>query len=201
MYALIMAGGKGTRLGMGEKGLVRLCDIPLIEYVLTAVLGAGLTPVVITTPMTPYTANYCRAHEVDIICTEGNGYVEDITEAALFLQEDGPLMIICADVPGIRSHHLCTILKIYAEEKKTACSTWIPARFLGERGGIHRYSREIEGVCAIPVGVNILLGSRIREEQEETQILLTDPHLAFNINTPPELSVAETVFSRARTDP
>lgn len=41
MYALILAGGSGTRLNLGEKPLVTLNGKPIIEYVIKAFHDAG----------------------------------------------------------------------------------------------------------------------------------------------------------------
>ena len=190
-----MAGGRATRLQMGEKGLVRLCNRPLIDYVLDAVGKAGLTPIVITTPKTPYTANYCRMQGIEQICTSGAGYVEDIIEAVSCLEEEGPVLILCADIPGMRSEHLDYILSRYYAGSFPACSVWIPADLRPTPGDKTGFMQMVEGVIAFPVGINILLGSRIAEEQEEMRILLSDHSLAFNVNTPPELSRAEEFFS------
>lgn len=194
MLALIMAGGKGTRLQMGEKGLVRLCDRPLIEYVLTALEKAGFDILVVTTPRTPYTANYCRIRGVDQVCTEGTGYVEDIIEAVHLSDEHGPVLIVCADIPGITPHHLEEIVEQYYCSGKAAASVWIPVHLVEGLGCTVQHSSIIGGIPAVPAGLNILNGCQIDEEQEETEILLCDPALAFNINTPGELRTAESFF-------
>lgn len=195
MLTLIMAGGRATRLQMGEKGLVRLCNRPLIDYVLDAAGKAGLTPIVVTTPKTPYTANYCRIQGIEQICTSGDGYVEDVIEAVSCLEEEGPVLILCADIPGMRSEHLDFILSRYYAGSAPACSVWIPADILSTQRNKTGFTQEVEGVCAFPVGINILLGSRIAEEQEEMHILVSDHALAFNVNTPSELLRAEEFFS------
>ena len=41
MLALILAGGEGARLGMGEKPLVTICGRPMVGYVIEAFTGAG----------------------------------------------------------------------------------------------------------------------------------------------------------------
>ena len=201
MLALIMAGGKGTRLNMGEKGLVRLCEKPLIEYVLTAVEDAGLDPVVVTTPRTPYTANYCRANGIDQICTAGAGYIEDISEAISFLGETGPVLITCADIPGVRGEHLEQIISAYERGDTEACSAWIPATLFEDNGCGIRYEQIVSGVSAVPAGMNILLGSKTDQIQTECCVLIEDPALIFNINSRYELSVAESFFSRVRSNP
>ncbi|MDD1728340.1 MAG: NTP transferase domain-containing protein [Methanospirillum sp.] len=197
MLALIMAGGRGSRLQMGEKGLVRLCDRPLIEYVLDTLENSGLEPVVITTPRTPYTANYCRVREIDQICTEGIGYVEDLVEAVEILGEKGPVLIVCADIPGLRPEHLDYILSRYVASGNSACSVWIPSSLVPVQGCMQSYTREISGVEAVPAGLNILLGSAITREQDELCILIDDPLLSFNINNQAELIAAEKFFSRS----
>lgn len=194
-----MAGGRGSRLQMGEKGLVRLCEQPLIEYVLRTLEDSGFEPVVVTTPRTPYTANYCRVRGVDQVCTEGAGYVEDFIEAVRILGEEGPILIVCTDIPGIRTDHLDHILALYEADDRKACSVWIPAFLLEELGCNVPYTREISGVQAFPAGLNILLGSSIDQEQDELCILIDDPALALNINTRSELILAESFFSRGYT--
>lgn len=189
-----MAGGRGTRLQMGEKGLVRLCDRPLIEYVLTALEEAGFEILVVTTPRTPYTANYCRIRGVDQVCTEGTGFIEDIIEAVHLSDEQGPVLIVCADIPGITPHHLQEVVERYYCSGKAAASVWIPVHLVKELGCTVQHATIIAGIPAVPAGLNILDGSLIDEEQEETEILLCEPALAFNINTPGELRTAESFF-------
>lgn len=41
MFALIMAGGAGSRLGLGEKPVVDVCGRPMIRYVLDAFDAEG----------------------------------------------------------------------------------------------------------------------------------------------------------------
>ena len=196
-----MAGGRGTRLQMGEKGLVRLCDRPLIEYVISTLEDSGFEPVVVTTPRTPYTANYCRTREVDQICTEGAGYVEDIEEAVEILGEEGPVLIVCADIPGLCRDHLDQIVSSYDTGGKPACSVWIPAYRFEEQGCRVHYTKEIAGTQASPAGLNILLGSSIEDEQDELCLLIDDPALVFNVNTREELTAAEEFFKSRREKP
>ena len=64
MHALIMAGGAGSRINLGEKPLVTVCGRPMIAYILDAFIKAGIYPVVATSSKTPMTMNWCRALEV-----------------------------------------------------------------------------------------------------------------------------------------
>jgi adenosylcobinamide-phosphate guanylyltransferase len=74
MRALIMAGGAGSRLARGEKPLILVCGSPMISYITGAFRSAGCEPVVAISRKTPMTANWCRAHGVAVVRTEGDGY-------------------------------------------------------------------------------------------------------------------------------
>ena len=54
MHALIMAGGEGRRINLGEKPLVLVCGRPMISYITDAFIGAGVDPVVAASPKTPF---------------------------------------------------------------------------------------------------------------------------------------------------
>lgn len=189
MFALIMAGGKASRLGMGEKALTRIHDKPMLSYVLEAVMKAGLTPVVIVTPLTPYTTNYCRIHDILWICTDGTGYVEDIWQAVDELSITGSFLTICADLPGITADHLKRVLEKFEKSGCPACSVWAP-----HPNGV--LQKDLPG---IPVGVNILDSSLRDKEQEEVQILLPDPVLTMNVNTKLDLEAAEKMLNHLKS--
>lgn len=196
MLALILAGGKGTRLQMGEKGLVRLCEKPLISYVIDTLILSGFDPVVLTTSYTPYTTNYCRALGIPWICTSGLGYIEDIIEAVSILEDLGPILTICADIPGITKEHLDYIITEYEKGGADACSVWVPIAVNGKISNNHQYIQNISGKPVFPIGINILLGEKISKEQDEIQIIINDPLLTYNINTRKELDEAECFFAQ-----
>jgi adenosylcobinamide-phosphate guanylyltransferase len=99
MLALIMAGGAGSRLGMGEKPLVTICGKPMIAYVLEAFATAGHETVVVASPRTPYTRNWCRVRGVDLYEAGGAGYIEDLEEVAGALDLAEPVFTCVADLP------------------------------------------------------------------------------------------------------
>lgn len=195
MRALIMAGGAGSRLGRGEKPLTLICGRPMVSYVTDAFRCAGCEPVVVVSPKTPMTANWCRAHGTAVIRTGGGGYVEDMMIAVRDLEEDKPLIISVSDIPGITPAIIMTILHSYEDCGKDALSTWVPAyRVKSCRGGMP-YHEQVGSVDACPAGVNILRGDRIDAEQEEFALLLDDPRLALNVNTREDLERTEAFFT------
>jgi adenosylcobinamide-phosphate guanylyltransferase len=194
MLALIMAGGSGSRLNMGEKPLVRILDRPMIDYVIQAFNRSGCAPVVVVSPHTPVTRNWCRAHGIDVCTSSGAGYIPDLIEAVNALGEKYPLFTSVSDIPCITPPIIHKIRDKYQVSGRDACSTWVSAR-LCERSGCRTYIREtIDGEPASPAGINILRGELIMEEQDELKLLMHEKQLAFNINTREDLRIVDRYF-------
>jgi adenosylcobinamide-phosphate guanylyltransferase len=194
MLALILAGGEGTRLGMGEKPLVDICGRPMVARVTDAFTSAGLEVMVVASRHTPMTLNYLRVQRIPFYRAMGRGYVEDIVEAVTGLEVAAPLFTSVADLPCLRPEHVKAIQEAYLAQEKPALSTWIP-RDLCPAGGCRTESAEmVDGVPSVPVGVNVLLGERIREPQDEYRLLLHNPALARNVNTTRDLEEVRRVL-------
>lgn len=195
MLALILAGGEGSRLRLGEKALVMVAGRPMLSRVIDAFTRAGIDAVVVTSNKTPFTRNFCRANDYDFIDTEGIGYVEDMCEAVLMSGEEGPIFTSAADIPFLTPDIIGQVLDRYFESKKPACSTWIPLEICEQYGMKPRYIETVHGVLATPCALNIFLGALVSEVQDEEAVLLHEPGLAFNVNTREELEAAERAFA------
>jgi adenosylcobinamide-phosphate guanylyltransferase len=198
MLALILAGGEGTRLGLGEKPLVDICGRPMLARVTEAFASADLEVMVVASGRTPMTLNYLRAQRIPFYRARGRGYVEDIVEAVSELNETAPLFTSVADIPCLRPEHVNAIREFYFAQEKPALSCWV-RRDLCPAGGCRtEYTEMVDGVPSVPVGVNILLGKRIHELQEEYRLLLRDPALARNVNTTEDLEEVRRVVCGGR---
>ncbi len=187
MLALILAGGCGNRLSLGEKALVTILGKPMIEYVTDAFFSAGCEVVVVLSRKTPYTHNWCRAMGIDHITASGNGYIDDIVDAVTILDEMCPLFTCVSDLPCLHGAVISHIRDLYSESGKDAESTWVPASMVREAGCTVHFSENIDGTEACPAGINILNGEKIHDEQDEIRILLPSRRLAYNVNTREEL--------------
>ena len=194
MLALILAGGEGTRLGLGEKPLVDICGKPMIAHVTDAFTGAGLEVMVVTSGRTPMTVNYLRVQGIPCYRAEGRGYMEDIVEAVTETGVTAAHFTSVADLPSLRPWHVTRIREVYESQEKQALSTWIPRDLCTTDGLREIYTETVEGIPAVPIGVNILVGEGIREPQDEHRLLLRDPRLALNVNTPDDLDRARRVL-------
>ncbi|NTU99856.1 MAG: NTP transferase domain-containing protein [Methanoregulaceae archaeon] len=190
MLALILAGGAGSRLDLGEKPLVTIRGEPMVGYVIRAFVSGGYEPVVILSDTTPFTRNWCRAHCIEYLVASGAGYIPDIVEAISILDEAGPFFTCVADLPCITPGIIGEVEDRYQGSGKEACSVWVPLSL----GGRESYAEKIEGVMASPAGINILRGDAIDRPQEEIRILYNDRRLAFNINTRAELAAVKSLL-------
>ncbi len=199
MRALIMAGGAGSRLNLGEKPLVSCGGLPMISYVVDAFCDAGYEPFVAVTARTPMTQNWCRAHEIAFCKAPGKGFIEDMVEVVTALEETLPLFVSVSDIPCITPTILRTIHDRYIDSGKDACSTWVPASLMHSDHKEAICHGQVENIMACPVGVNILRGDCIKEPQDELQLLLSDPRLAMNVNTRADLLRAEGFIRENRS--
>ena len=186
-----MAGGEGSRLERGEKPLIQICGKPMIAYVIDAFSSAGIVPVVAASPKTPMTMNWCRAQGIAFCKAEGRGYVEDMISAVQTLDNQHPLFVCVSDIPCITTRIIQHIADSYSVSGKDACSVWVPATLVRACRGGMPYREHICGIEACPVGINILRGDLIEQSQEELQVLLNEPCLSLNVNTPDDLARAE----------
>ena len=200
MRALIMAGGAGSRLNLGEKPLILINNRPMLGYVTDAFILAGFDVVVATSPKTPMTRNWCRANGVESYDAGGADYIRDMVETVRALEETQPLFVSVSDIPCIDAEIITTVRDAYRESGKDACSTWVPSTIVRSCRGDMTYRETIGDIEACPTGLNILLGNRIAEPQDELQLVLADPRLAINVNTREDRAAAEAFLRKAQTD-
>lgn len=191
MLALIMAGGAGSRLNRGEKPLVLINNRPMLSYITDAFSAAGCHVLVATSKKTPMTRNWCRAQGIDSCLTGGVDYIFDMVEAVQAAGETHPLFVSVSDIPCIDPEIITNVREAHAASGREACSVWVPSDIVRScRGGLN-YRETIDNIEACPTGLNILVGCRVAEPQDECRLVLADPRLAVNVNTAEDLHAAE----------
>jgi adenosylcobinamide-phosphate guanylyltransferase len=191
MRALIMAGGTGSRLNLGEKPLLLIGGKPMISYIIDAFLSSGFEPVVAASSGTPMTINWCHANNIAVCKTDGSGFVNDMISAVRMINEILPLFICVSDIPGITPEIIRMIAEAYFSSGKDACSVWVPAELVDTCRTGMPYREIIHGTVSCPAGINILRGDRIDLPQDEFKVLLNEPGLALNVNTRSDRTRAE----------
>ena len=189
MDAIVMAGGFGQRLGMGDKPCVELLGKPLITYVIDTLRSTKSIDrvFVAVSPVTPKTEIMIQERykgEVKVIRTFGGNYVGDMIHAVETAETTGPVMIIMSDLPLIDTELIDSVIRKYREEGKPALSVYVPINVCKGAGTRPDTVFNKDGKLIVPAGVNILLGNRISQEQNEIRIVIDDSALVFNVNTP-----------------
>ncbi len=191
-----MAGGLGTRLKMGEKPMVRLFGRPLIDRVVSALQDSSVDRVLVAaTTNVPETRRWAEVERgLDVVETPGEGYVPDMVFAVEEAGIDEPVLIVMADLPLLRGDIVDEIIEVYDEVPEPALSVHAPLEIYRRIGGKPDALFNYRGRFIVPSGVNVLLGSEIRFEQEDYHLILDRIELAVNVNSPRDLAICESIL-------
>jgi adenosylcobinamide-phosphate guanylyltransferase len=190
-----MAGGRGSRLKMGEKPLVNLFGRPLIDYVVLALEESLVDRIFVsTTENVPSTRKWAEERDLYVLETGSYGYVPDMIEAVVKSGVKEPIMVIMADLPLVIPEIIDQIIEFYEKRPEPALSTHTPLslhRRLGRRpDSLFNYG----GQLIVPAGINVLKGSEIEKEQEDFHLILERMELAVNVNVPEDLMLCEKIM-------
>ncbi len=194
--ALVMAGGKGTRMQCStEKPLIELDGIPMIQYVIDALSSSNEVSdiIVITSSNTPETTKFVRNIGIKVFQTPGNGYVEDLQ---FFISKNYSnnqnqiLLTITADMPLIKSETIDHVISEYKMCGKLAMCIAVPLQIFQEHG--LKPSMMLGDL--VPSGLNILRSNN--KQQDEEVLKLGKIELAVNINSCEDIVVLEEVLSK-----
>jgi adenosylcobinamide-phosphate guanylyltransferase len=203
MIASIMCGGKGSRMKhmcYTEKPLLLIKGVPMVEYVLNAVVGSRKFSAVfaVTSLYTPTTALYLKSHKyylsgiVDATNTSGVDYSTDLGQLIEMLKPS-TLFVAPSDMPLLNIGTINEILK-YWKPAIPYFSVIIKKDFV-ERFGI-KPSIVIRdrGLEYCHSGISIIDTSKVTvgSRTEETYIKLNRKEIAFNINTEVDLAAINT---------
>jgi adenosylcobinamide-phosphate guanylyltransferase len=201
--ALIMAGGKGTRIGLAvEKPLLPFLGKPLIEWVVDAVKSAEKISefYVVTSRNAAETERKCLKDGLKVIRTDGKGYHDDLKQAILAAQLQGPVLTMPADLPAVTGKFLDKVVTAYEKCGKDALAVFVP---ISTREALElsvSSTDEYKGVWHAVSGVNVINGARIRYEGKiDTGAIVTDEvEVLLNINTLKDLAVAERIMRTSK---
>ena len=197
IYAILMAGGRGTRLEVPcEKPLFKLRDKPLIKYVIDNLKESKLIDkiVIAVSHHTRETTLYLNSldEEFQILDTSGDDYLTDLSYILDYFENkssEDTLLFINADLPFISTETIDYVLDYYSKSSKDALSTLVPVEIFKDLG--LNYSYEFNGY--VPSGLNVLRSVNI--VQEEDQLIIPKRELALNINTLLDSKVAEKLYN------
>ncbi len=192
--ALVMAGGKGTRMQHSEeKPLIQVGGKPLIERVVRALQSAKSVELIIVAVShhTPKTAAFASRLAVRIATAPGKGYIHDLQYLVkqLKLRE---VLTVAADLPLVKGELIDEIVRNYESCRKPALTVVASVETKKNLGLGSEHSFQLAGKNVVPVGINIIDGQRMKEGELDQEVFLLDRiEVALNVNTPEELVLAE----------
>ena len=198
--AVIMAGGKGTRMFLSEeKPLLQVGGKPVIEHVIESLQAAKRVDsiVVAVTDYAPKTAGFVSRFPVKVVKTPGKEYIFDMQFVVKKLKLE-KVLTISADMPLITSEIVDGILEDYERCGKPALAVVVPMKTKTKLGMSGEYAFTVGDEVVVPTGINMIDGTRIDEEELDQEICVLDrEEIAVNINTVQELEIAESMFKKS----
>ena len=190
-----MAGGRGSRLKMGEKPLVKLFGRPLIDYVALALEDSSVDRIFVSaTENVPQTREWAIKRGLDVVETGSYGYVADMIEAVQKARVTDPIMIIMADLPLVTPDLIDEIIDVYESRPEPALSTHTPLELHSRLDRRPDSLFNYRGRLIVPAGINVLNGAEIEKEQEDFHLIMERIELAVNVNVPSDLKLCERIM-------
>jgi len=201
MIAIILAGGKSSRLGEGkEKALIKIggsgreTQNRLIDLVVENVRESKAEGFLVAiSKNTPKTAEYCKLLNYKTIETPGEGYHVDLR---YLLARYPEFVSVACDIAFLKTEHINSIIDFYiyndfGRSNSISISTNITGAVPQDiipSYVVPSYVFEHDGRKLVAVGLNIVTDSRT-----DLPFVFNDPLLAININTPQDLEIAKKV--------
>jgi adenosylcobinamide-phosphate guanylyltransferase len=200
MEALVMAGGKGTRMGSGgiEKPLTVVGGKHTVCRVIDALKGTQRIDRVLVSVSsnTPSTEKYLKDRGVETIRTSGESFVDDI-HTAFQVMNGKYVMYAPSDLPLLRSYTVEAFVDYFTRYPCESMLAVVDKETVVKTGITPSFSFDIGGTDWVISGLSILDRQKILNGD-----LLTDSYfktdwvdLAINVNTKYELQMARGFYS------
>ena len=199
MEALVMAGGKGTRMGMCgvEKPMIEIGGVYTVERVINALQRSkNIDRVLVSvSPNTPDTEKYVREMGVETIRTSGENYVGDLHEA--FKNLCGEYILTCpSDMPLLKPFTVDAFVNYFLEHPDDSMTAIVDENVVVKSGFTPSFDFEEDGKKWVLSGMNIMDRKKILDNVVlNYSYFKTDwVDLAINMNTEYELEIARSFF-------
>ena len=187
MIALVMAGGKGSRMNIDTEKLLLKYKKPIILHVIDALKNSQCFEKIyaLTSPNAPKTQKLLEDSRIPIIETNGEGYVNDLNHVLNELS--GNVLIVSGDLPFLDEIIIKEIIKKENPERDWI-SFVVTKDFLDSLGLSGEFSVEHQGERCLYTGISIVNASKINslDSIKEHYEIINDKKIAFNLNTKQE---------------
>lgn len=185
MNALLMCGGRGTRLrsaiGDTEKPLVEIGGRPMVDHVLAALRESAVDSITAAvSPATPETANWlATSDDIRVIETPGEGYVSDL--GAALSRVETPIVTVTSDLPLLTGSHVDRAVTTAGGDSLAVC---VPLSVAEQVGASTDTTIDYNGNAVVPTGLNTV------GDGSDRLVVWAVEQLALNVNRPVDLQAA-----------
>ena len=193
MIAIVMSGGKGSRMKSSEEKLLLQYKKPIILHVADALSESDCFSKIIflTSPNSPNTKKLLLKNNYEIIESEGKGYVEDLNTILKSINDT--VFVTSADLPLLDKNIIKKIVSLYDENHKWT-SVLITKEFLKKLDISTNYEVNFQNQICNYSGVSMINSNEISnlENIKENLVILDDKRIAFNVNTQKDYGLLST---------
>ena len=193
MIALVMAGGKGTRMNSPEEKLLLKHHRPTILQVISALQSSNCFSKIIaaTSPHSPKTKELLQNQGIEIFETPGEGYVSDLNLVLRSFNDE--IFLVPGDLPLLDAEIIAKIVE-ESSSKKPWTSFLVTQDYLHSIGLDSEYSIEFKNKVCYFTGISIIDSTGINnlESIPESHCIINDKRIAFNLNTIEDFNLLST---------
>lgn len=184
MIALVMSGGKGSRMKTDNEKLLLVYKKPIILHVIDALKNSNSFEKIfaVTSPNSPKTRDFLEKSNIQIIETSGNGYSEDLNHALSLINDF--VFVTSGDLPLLDTEIIKTIISLY-DPKNNWTSILVTKEFLKSLNLSFDFSVDFDNKTCHYTGISIINSKLVSNFNpvKESYVILDDKRIAFNINT------------------
>ena len=199
MEALVMAGGKGTRMGFCgvEKPMIEVGGVYTVERVINALKDSkNIDKILVSvSPNTPDTERYVSELGIETIRTSGEDYVQDLHDAFRTLK--GKYVLTCpSDMPLLRPFTVDAFVDYFTKNPDDSMTAVVDEEVVTKSGFTPSFDFDVNGKKWVLSGMNIMDRIKILADVVlNYSYFMTDwVDLAINMNTEYELKIARSFF-------
>jgi len=193
MIALVMAGGKGTRMKLNDEKLLLRYKKPIILHVIDSLKNSNCFSKIlsITSCNSPKTKKLLEENNVEIFDTPGIGYVEDLNLVLKTFRDE--FLVVSGDLPLLDKEIIQKITNYYNPQKSWT-SILVTNKFLTMLGLESNYSVNFNDQICHYTGISLINAEKITslESLVENYIVLDDKRVAFNLNSKQDYNLLGT---------
>ncbi len=193
MIALVMAGGKGTRMKLNDEKLLLQHKKPIILHVIDSLKNSNCFSKIlaVTSCNSPKTKKLLEENNIEIFDTPGIGYVEDLNLALQTFHDE--FLVVSGDLPLLDKEIIQKITNFY-DPQKNWTSILVTNKFLTSLGLESDYSVNFADQICHYTGISLVNAEKITslENLVENYIVLDDKRIAFNLNSKQDYDLLST---------